>query len=42
MGIGQAHSFSLLLFAFGGKEGNHTLVNMNTSLLGTAGRPSLF
>lgn len=31
-----------LLFAFGGKEGTHTLVNMNTSLLGTSGRPSLF
>ena len=31
-----------LLFAFGGQEGTHTLVNMNTSLLGTAFRPSLF
>jgi hypothetical protein len=31
-----------LLFAFGGKEGTHTQVNMNTSLLGTSGRPSLF
>jgi len=31
-----------LLFAFGGQEGTHTLVNMNTSLLGTASRPSLF
>jgi hypothetical protein len=31
-----------LLFAFGGTEGTHTLVNMNTSLLGTASRPSLF
>jgi hypothetical protein len=31
-----------LLFAFGGKEGTHTLANMNTSLLGTSGRPSLF
>lgn len=31
-----------LLFAFGGKEGTHTLVNMNTSLLGASGRPSLF
>jgi hypothetical protein len=30
-----------LLFAFGGKEGTHTLVNINTSLLGTSGRPSL-
>ena len=31
-----------LLFAFGGKEGTHTIVNVNTSLLGTSGRPSLF
>jgi hypothetical protein len=31
-----------LLFAFGGKEGTHTLVNVNSSLLGTSGRPSLF
>lgn len=31
-----------LLFAFGGTEGTHTLVNMNASLLGTASRPSLF
>ncbi|HZD94248.1 MAG TPA: hypothetical protein VE133_08340, partial [Candidatus Sulfotelmatobacter sp.] len=31
-----------LLFAFGGNEGTHTLVNMNTSLLGTSARPSLF
>jgi len=31
-----------LLFAFGGKEGTHTTVNVNNSLLGTAGRPSLF
>jgi len=31
-----------ILFAFGGNEGTHTLVNMNTSLLGTSGRPSLF
>ncbi len=31
-----------LLFAFGGNEGTHTLVNVNTSLLGTSGRPSLF
>jgi hypothetical protein len=31
-----------LLFAFGGKEGTHTLLSVNTSLLGTAGRPSLF
>ncbi len=30
------------LFAFGGAEGTHTIVNMNTSLLGTASRPSLF
>lgn len=31
-----------LLFAFGGQESTHTIVNVNTSLLGTAGRPSLF
>ncbi|HZI56850.1 MAG TPA: hypothetical protein VFF39_08745 [Verrucomicrobiae bacterium] len=31
-----------LLFAFGGKEGTHTTVNVNNSLLGTSGRPSLF
>jgi len=31
-----------LLFAFGGKEGTHTLANVNASLAGTAGRPSLF
>ena len=31
-----------LLFAFGGKEGTHTIVNVNNSLLGTSGRPSLF
>jgi hypothetical protein len=37
-GFPQVH----LLFAFGGKEGNHTLVNMNSSLLGTSTRPSLF
>jgi len=31
-----------LLFAFGGKEGTHTIVNVNTSLLGGSARPSLF
>ena len=31
-----------LLFGFGGHEGTHTIVNVNTSLLGTSGRPSLF
>jgi hypothetical protein len=31
-----------LLFAFGGKEGTHTIANMNTSLLGGSARPSLF
>lgn len=31
-----------LLFAFGGKEGTHTIAAMNTSLLGAATRPSLF
>lgn len=31
-----------LLFAFGGREGTHTLASVNTSLLGTASRPSLF
>jgi hypothetical protein len=31
-----------LLFAFGGGEGTHTIVNVNTSLLGSSARPSLF
>ncbi len=31
-----------LLFAFGGNEGTHTIVNMNTTLLGSSSRPSLF
>ena len=31
-----------LLFAFGGKEGTHTIANVNTSLLGSSARPSLF
>jgi hypothetical protein len=31
-----------LLFAWGGKEGTHTIANMNTSLLGGSTRPSLF
>lgn len=31
-----------LLYGFGGHEGTHTIVNVNTSLLGTSGRPSLF
>jgi hypothetical protein len=31
-----------LLFAFGGKEGTHTIANMNTSLIGGSARPSLF
>ena len=31
-----------LLFGFGGTEGTHTLVNMNTSLLDSTSRPSLF
>jgi hypothetical protein len=31
-----------LLFAFGGREGTHTIVNVNTSLLGSSARPSLF
>jgi hypothetical protein len=31
-----------LLFAFGGKEGTHTIANVNTSLLGGSTRPSLF
>jgi hypothetical protein len=31
-----------LLFAWGGKEGTHTIANVNTSLLGGGGRPSLF
>jgi hypothetical protein len=31
-----------LLFAWGGHEGTHTIAAMNTSLLGGAGRPSLY
>jgi hypothetical protein len=31
-----------LLFAWGGKEGTHTIGNVNTSLLGSSTRPSLF
>jgi hypothetical protein len=31
-----------LLFSWGGKEGTHTIANMNTSLLGGSARPSLF
>jgi hypothetical protein len=31
-----------LLFAWGGKEGTHTIANVNTSLLGGSTRPSLF
>lgn len=31
-----------LLFAFGGNEGTHTIASMNTSLLGSSPRPSLF
>ena len=31
-----------LLFAWGGKEGTHTIANLNTSLLGGSGRPSLY
>jgi len=31
-----------VLFAWGGGEGHHTIVNMNTSLLGGSARPSLF
>ena len=31
-----------LTFAWGGKEGNHTIVNVNTSLLGGSARPSLY
>jgi hypothetical protein len=30
------------LFAFGGREGTHTVINMSDSLLGSGGRPSLF
>ena len=29
-------------FAFGGREGTHTIANVNTSLLGGSARPSLF
>ena len=31
-----------LMFSWGGKEGTHTSLNVNTSLLGGGGRPSLF
>jgi len=31
-----------LLFCWGGNEGNHRIANINTSLLGTSVRPSLF
>jgi hypothetical protein len=31
-----------LLFAFGGQEGTHTIATVNTSLLGSSARPSLF
>lgn len=31
-----------LLFAFGGREGTHTIGTVNTSLLGSSARPSLF
>lgn len=31
-----------LLFAWGGTEGTHTIANVNTSLLGGSGRPSLY
>lgn len=31
-----------LLFAWGGKEGTHTIANVNASLLGGSARPSLF
>src|SRR5208283_61211 len=32
----------LLLFSWGGKEGTHTIANVNTSLLAGSQRPSLF
>lgn len=32
----------MLMFAWGGHEGNHTIANVNTSLLGGSARPSLF
>jgi hypothetical protein len=31
-----------VLFAWGGKEGTHTLAQVNQALLGGGGRPSLF
>jgi hypothetical protein len=31
-----------VLFSWGGNEGRHTTVNMNTSLLGGSPRPSLY
>jgi hypothetical protein len=31
-----------VMFAWGGNEGNHTIANLNTSLLGGSARPSLF
>jgi hypothetical protein len=40
----RAGSFPMvsLMFAWGGPEGHHNIVNMNTSLLGGSSRPSLF
>lgn len=32
----------ILMFAWGGPEGTHTIANMNNSLLGASARPSLF
>jgi len=31
-----------IMFAWGGNEGDHTVFNMNTSLLGGSSRPSLY
>jgi hypothetical protein len=31
-----------VLFCWGGNEGNHTIADINTSLLGNSVRPSLF
>lgn len=35
-------SMVYIMFAWGGDEGNHTIFNMNTALLGGSSRPSLY
>ena len=40
--IAGAFPMVTLMYAWGGPEGQHTIFNMNTSLLGGGARPSLF